>query len=56
MAVTFNVTNTRYIFFTTLLFLSTYQNIISEVFLTGVDFLYTINGVHDEVISLPNGK
>ena len=31
-------------------------NNITDVFLTDVTFLYTINGVHDNSISLSNGS
>ena len=41
--------------FKMLLFLFTYQNNITEVFLTNITFLYTINRLNDEAMSLPNG-
>ena len=40
--------------FTTILFLFTHQNSIEEVLLSDVTFIYIINGVHDEVMSLTN--
>ena len=44
------------IFFAAQLFLFAYiPNNITEVFLTGAAFLYTINEVYDENMSLPNG-
>ena len=37
-------------------FLFTYQNNLTEVILSDNAFLYEINGVHDEVVPLPNGS
>ena len=52
----YNNKHTIKIIFTTQLFLFTYIPInITEVFSTDVNFLYTINEVHDENMSLPNG-
>ena len=39
-----------------MVFLFKHQNNITEFFETGVAFLYTINGVHDDSMSLPNGS
>ena len=44
-------------FFTMQLFLFVYiPNIIADVFWTENAFLYTINGIHEESMSHPNGR